>query len=170
MIPMMPAWLPVCQCSGGAGTRCHMQQRPAPLADSAGIISPAPHPSDVTPVTRVPACDCVRLQRYNCELGYSDLILGRDMNCNSISCAEYIKILWTPRHIAQCPPHQGSSFWVTTFKYPDGARSKWNGVISLCWAAPLAAKEAWTQAQRFASWLVMAHVRVLLHEVTTCRK
>ena len=164
----MPAWLPVCQWRGRDPVSHAAAPGPARWLARHHQSGSAPQWRDTSNPS--PAWDCVWLQRYNCELGYSDLILGRDMNCNSISCAEYIKILWTPRHIAQCPPHQGSSFWVTTFKYPDGARSKWNGVISLCWAAPLAAKEAWTQAPRFASLLVMAHVRVLLHEVTTCRK
>ena len=54
----------------------------------------------VTSVTRVKStCDCVRLRpelivNWSCyTLHYSDLILGRDMNCNRISCAEYIKTL-----------------------------------------------------------------------------
>ena len=111
--------------------------------------------SPVTSVTRAigSTCDCVRLRpelivNWSCYT-LCDLILGRDMNCNRISCAEYIKFYnTTPSycHTAHSDNITTTQAWTfeTTFRFPECGpqRIKW------CNQPPLlAAKEAWTQAR-----------------------
>ena len=133
---------------GDVSTRCsHEEPSSHQLSSGHWAVQSVEWPGywrrPVTSVTRAigSTCDCVRLRpelivNWSCYT-LCDLILGRDMNCNRISCAEYIKFYnTTPSCCHTAHSDNISQHRLELLRQPldflSAAHSELNGVISLC--------------------------------------